>query len=964
MEKEKRRKIGMAACILVMCLGVIALAVYLLFGENINTLFNEEESTTEQTEVVYEQPISVSGPSQGLSAVWLEYGTDFTKAEEIVPALQKIYTWGFRSVVFSGFEFDMIPAAVTAAKNTGLYTVAKISAADILAGGLADEQSVKQLVDSGIESVLIDFDSSLSERENQVAAKAVRKASDKVYLGIYSVAADEYSSVCNAGIFDYKYVDIMKSSSEIKGDLTAYLNNYIDGTTAQTVFGMHVELVGNAKGYEKPDEILVQLQAVSQLASDGFGFYRYAVLEKNENSVTDAITEYMSTGIMKDFFKELIFSKPSKTVFETSESKVSFVGTGDITQKLTFNGESVEMIDDGYFAFDAGLNPGKNTFTFEHKGKIIKYEVTYKPVLIKSVQPKGTMNAPGGASLDISAFALKTATVTAVINGTSVPMVRSDSYGEEQVVDAASDYSYFIGSYLLPESKNTVQNLGKIQVTASYAGQTQTVSGASVSVNAEEIEQPTVIQTQTTVTVTETTQQINETTSQDTSEGDSSSESGESSITSSTDAPATTTTQEATQPGKVELFEQLTPDKYNGVSGKSKMVIVNCDYAETLPATTTSDISYPYYTPLPRGTVDYIKSTVSYSGINYYVLRSGRRVYQKQVKYIDSGYNMPANEIRTVGVRKTTDSTDITLTLKWRVPFNVRENPQSYYTQTQGRPYSVKSLTAEYVDIVFYYTNTVDTAPQFSSNVISRATWIDGSDGTKTLRLFLKNKGCFYGIKYFYNSDGTLTLSIKERNSTAISGKVVMLDAGHGGSDPGAIGAVVVGSSNVHEATINLSIANKMKAKLEALGATVIMTRTSSGQTISLDERVVKCRNANPDIFVAVHCDSSESSSPSGTTAYYYKSYAYPLAKYIGAGIVNAYKKTVYASNSTMAARVDKGTNVMAFRVTRVEECPAVLIEFGFVSNVVECKALTVDSNQDALAQGAVNGIVDYFKNS
>ena len=77
MENEKRRKIGMAACILVMCLGVIALAVYLLFGENINTLFNEEESTTEQTEVVYEQPISVSGPSQGLSAVWLEYGTDF-----------------------------------------------------------------------------------------------------------------------------------------------------------------------------------------------------------------------------------------------------------------------------------------------------------------------------------------------------------------------------------------------------------------------------------------------------------------------------------------------------------------------------------------------------------------------------------------------------------------------------------------------------------------------------------------------------------------------------------------------------------------------------------------------------------------------------------------------------------------------------------------------------------------------
>ena len=759
----------------------------------------------------------------------------------------------------------------------------------------------------------------------------------------------------------------MKASSTVNGDLNAFMNNYIDGVTAQTVFGMHVELVGNAPGYEKPDEILVQFQAVSQLASDGFGFYRYSVLEKNDNSVTDAITEYMSTGIMKDFFKELIFSKPLKTVFETSESKVSFVGTGDIAQKLTCNGGAVDMIDDGYFAFDAGLNPGKNTFVFEHKGQVIKYEVTYKPVLIKSVEPKGTMNAPGGASLDISAFALKTATVTAVINGTTVPMVRSDSYGGEQVVDAASDYSYFIGSYLLPESTNTVQNLGRIQVTASYSGQTQTVNGASVSVNAEEIEQPTVVQTLPETTLTETLPQFTEPTSQDVSQGESSSENSENSVVSTdytSTTSATTTTQEAIQTGKVELFEQLTPDRYNGVSGKSKMVIVNCDYAETLPATTTSDISYPYYTPLPKGTVDYIKSTVSYSGINYYVLRSGRRVYQKQVKYIDSGYNMPSNEIRTVGVKKTTDSTDITLTLKWRVPFNVRENPQSYYTQTQGRPYSVKSLTAEYVDIVFYYTDKVDTAPQFSSNIISRATWIDGSDGTKILRMFLKKQGCFYGIKYFYNSDGTLTLSIKERNSTAISGKVVMLDAGHGGSDPGAIGAVVVGSSNVHEATINLSIANKMKAKLEALGATVIMTRTSSAQTLSLDERVVKCRNANPDIFVAVHCDSSESSSPSGTTAYYYKSYAYPLAKYIGAGIVNAYKNTVYASNGTMAARVDKGTNVMAFRVTRVEECPAVLIEFGFVSNVVECKALTVDSNQDALAQGAVNGIVDYFRNS
>ena len=961
MEKQKGRKLGMAACVLVMLIGVAALVAYIGFGDKLAGLFEKEgETSAEQTTQQQEQAVFASGPESGISAVWLEYSTDFTKQEEAEAAIAKIAEWGFKSVVFSGCEYDSLAQLVATAKAAGLYTIAKINVGDVVSGGTANEQSAAALCATKADSVLIASSQEYSEREIQVAAKAVRTADSGIYLGFYAVTQTEYAPVCSAGIFDYKYIDIVTPGSAVEGDYAAFLGNYLDGTTADTVFGMHTELVGNTDGYEKPDEIMAQLEAVSQLASSGFGFYRYGVLEKNDDGIRDAVTEYMSTGIMKDFFKELNFSKPSKTVFETSESKVSFVGTGDVSQPLLFNGEPVDMIDDGYFAFDAGLVPGKNTFTFEHKGKTVKYEVTYKPVIIKSVEPTGAMNAPGGASLDISVFALKAATVTATVNGTSVALTRSDSYGDEEVADVGSDYSYFVGSYVLPQAGEKAQNLGKIQVTASYSGQTQTASGATITVNAEEKVDPTVTQTETTQTsATTTVQEVTDNTV--VSEEDS----GITNADETTATTAATTAQTTAKTDSTEIFDQLSPEEYNGVSGKSKMVIVNCDYAETLPATTTSDISYPYYTPLPRGTVDYVKSTVSYSGINYYVLRSGRRVYQSEVKYISSGYNMPSNEIRTVGVNKTTTATNITLTLKWRVPFNVRENPQSYYTQTQGRPYSVKSLTAEYVDVVFYYTDKVDTAPQFSSNVISKAEWIKNTDeGTQTLRLYLKNKGCFYGIKYCYNSDGTLTLSIKERTSTSISGKVIMLDAGHGGADPGAIGAVVVGSTNVHEDTLNLAIANKMKAKLEALGATVLMTRTSSGQTISLDERVAMCRKANPDIFVAVHCDASESSSPSGTTAYYYKSYSYPLAKYIGEGVVSAYKSTVYASNSTMASKVDKGTNVMAFRVTRVEECPAVLIEFGYVSNVVECKALTSDSNQEALAQGAVNGIVNYFKNS
>lgn len=87
-----------------------------------------------------------------------------------------------------------------------------------------------------------------------------------------------------------------------------------------------------------------------------------------------------------------------------------------------------------------------------------------------------------------------------------------------------------------------------------------------------------------------------------------------------------------------------------------------------------------------------------------------------------------------------------------------------------------------------------------------------------------------------------------------------MIDAGHGGNDSGAICAYNPGSSKKYEKQINLLLAKKIKAKLEARGATVIMTR-SDDKYVSLDNRAAMGRKKNPDMFIAVHCDSSESAS-------------------------------------------------------------------------------------------------------
>lgn len=106
------------------------------------------------------------------------------------------------------------------------------------------------------------------------------------------------------------------------------------------------------------------------------------------------------------------------------------------------------------------------------------------------------------------------------------------------------------------------------------------------------------------------------------------------------------------------------------------------------------------------------------------------------------------------------------------------------------------------------------------------------------------------------------------------------------------------GSSKKYEKQINLLLAKKIKAKLEARGATVIMTR-SDDTYVSLDNRAAMGRKKNPDMFIAVHCDSSESASPMGTSAYYYQAYSFPLASAVHKRIVSTYKNSIYSSASS-----------------------------------------------------------------
>ena len=158
----------------------------------------------------------------------------------------------------------------------------------------------------------------------------------------------------------------------------------------------------------------------------------------------------------------------------------------------------------------------------------------------------------------------------------------------------------------------------------------------------------------------------------------------------------------------IEKFAQLTPKKSNdGITGKAKFCMVLNNYSETLAATPVDNKSNPLYSPLLAGTFDYIKEGPlkdSSSGHEFYVLKSGRRVYTDAVD-VFTGFKMPLNNIEIMNYIETLGSdTQFYLKLDWRVPFNVTIKPQAYEKGYNSREYNLTDgkFTATYMDITFY----------------------------------------------------------------------------------------------------------------------------------------------------------------------------------------------------------------------------------------------------------------------
>ncbi len=177
--------------------------------------------------------------------------------------------------------------------------------------------------------------------------------------------------------------------------------------------------------------------------------------------------------------------------------------------------------------------------------------------------------------------------------------------------------------------------------------------------------------------------------------------------------------------------------------------------------------------------------------------------------------------------------------------------------------------------------------------------------------------------------------------------RCIVVDAGHGGKDSGAIG-----NGDQYEKDINLEIALKVEEKLKEKGYTVVMTRRTD-EFISLGDRANLSNSIQADLFIAIHQNSLENDTvTSGVETWYLPKDAY------SEGLATCVQEAV--AEATGARSIGIKSEVSMF-VNRETTAPSVLLETGFVTTPSELEKLISDEYQDKIAEGVVDGIEKFF---
>ncbi|MBQ3077992.1 MAG: N-acetylmuramoyl-L-alanine amidase [Clostridia bacterium] len=328
------------------------------------------------------------------------------------------------------------------------------------------------------------------------------------------------------------------------------------------------------------------------------------------------------------------------------------------------------------------------------------------------------------------------------------------------------------------------------------------------------------------------------------------------------------------------------------------------------------------------------KDNVIWETDSYYQLRYGGWTLKENVT--TSREILPPNVVTTA----TGFATSRTTAIRWKLPY--------------FPAYTVRQLEDAF-EITLYRTTDPQNRILLARNPLFLTATGRRSGENMVYTFPYKPGASLNGFSLSYEA-GTLTLAFRnpsplEEGSLPLAGKTILLDPGHGGGDPGATGPL--GSLGDTEDDLSLRVGLKLRDKLEALGAAVIMTREDGDTVISLAERAALIRSARPIMAISLHHNSIDYSGDIGNTFGALTLYSEPLSAPLAASVQEELVKATGAQ--------DRGASFQGLAVCRVYDCPSILVELGFITNPYEYENLAAESYIIKEAEGITNGILKYL---
>lgn len=241
--------------------------------------------------------------------------------------------------------------------------------------------------------------------------------------------------------------------------------------------------------------------------------------------------------------------------------------------------------------------------------------------------------------------------------------------------------------------------------------------------------------------------------------------------------------------------------------------------------------------------------------------------------------------------------------------------------------------------------------------------------------LYVTGSHLINGSLHSFNGNGAWIREIKENTAsnelpfaTSNYQKVIFLDPGHGGKDPGAQ------YLGLKEKDLTLQVSQQLKTKLESLGYTVIMSRSTDVFVDFVTERSKMSNETNADMFISIHFNATGHGLDSGEDGI--QTYMYQPTGNIPS-VINkkwhdnptrlkySYKLGSYIHQSVLATTQAKDAGLLAksFAVLRETNKPAVLLELGYMDDSKESQKIRTKEYQQKLVDGIVQGIQQYYNN-